>query len=196
MDVRRRPGGRSARVQLAVLKATLDLLLENGYERLSFQFIAERAGVHETSLYRRWKSKEQLVIDAISNQVANDVPIPDTGALRSDLIQLLEYLRLFLQSPSGRVIVQLAIVSRHTPEICTWHEAYWRDRRAQLLRPLFERAIHRGELAADTDLQLVCEMLMGALYVRAFVLNQSLDETLPESIVNLLYSGLPLQTNT
>src|SRR6266700_2043671 len=81
--VRRRPGGRSARVQAAVFVATIQLLQEKGYEALSFATVAERAGVHETSLYRRWKTKEQLVINAISGQVAQNIPVPDTGAFRS-----------------------------------------------------------------------------------------------------------------
>src|SRR5689334_25219964 len=93
--VRRRPGGRSARVQDAVFEATFQLLEEKGYEGLSIASIAERAGVHETSLYRRWKTKEQLVLDAVNHRVAQEIPAPDTGALCSDLVAVLQSLRLF-----------------------------------------------------------------------------------------------------
>src|SRR5581483_3234924 len=88
--VRRRPGGRSARVQVAVFEATFQLLEERGYEGLSMASIAERAAVHETSLYRRWKTKERLVLDAVNHRVAQEIPVPDTGALRSDLIAVLQ----------------------------------------------------------------------------------------------------------
>jgi AcrR family transcriptional regulator len=185
---RRRLGGRSARIQAAVFAATMELLEEKGYDALSLVMIAERAGVHETSLYRRWKTKEQLVIDVISSQVAKDISIPDTGALRSDLIQLLQYLRIFLQSSVGQAIVQMAVVAVHTPSINTIHRDYW-QRRRMLLQPLFERAIARGELSPQMDFQLLIETLIGVFYVRAFGLREPLDETLPERVVDLVIFG-------
>lgn len=186
---RRRSGGRSARVRAAVFAATIHLLQEKGYEALSFAAIAACAGVHETSLYRRWKTKEQLVVDAISSETAKNIPVPNTGALRSDLIQLLQYLRIFLQSSVGQAIVQTAIVAGYAPSLNSFHKDYWRQRHA-LLQPLFERAIARGELSPQTDIQLLFEMLIGAFYVRAFGLREPLDETLPERIVDLMLSGV------
>jgi len=172
---RRRTGGRSARIQ--------------GYEALSFATIGERTGVHETTLYRRWKTREQLVVDAVASRVAQDIPIPDTGTLRSDLIQLLQLLRTFLQSPVGQALIQTGIAARNVSAIGTFSKDYW-QRRSTLLRPLFERAIVRGELSAQTDIPLLFEMLIGVLYVRLFLLGESLDETLPERIVNLVLSGV------
>src|SRR5215470_12513669 len=102
--VRRRPGGRSARVQVAVFEATLQLLEERGYEGLSMASIAERAGVHETSLYRRWKTKEQLILEALDRRMAQEIPAPDTGTLRSDLVAVLQSLRLVLQSREGQAL--------------------------------------------------------------------------------------------
>jgi AcrR family transcriptional regulator len=186
---RRRPGGRSARIQATVFEATIQLLQEQGYEALSFATIAERTGVHETTLYRRWKTKELLVIDAVANQVAQDIPIPDTGALRSDLIQLLQLLRTFLQSSVGQALIQTGIAARNVPAIGTLYKDYW-QRRSTLLRPLFVRAITRGELSPQTDIPLLFETLIGVLYVRLFVLGESLDETLPERIVDLVLSGV------
>ncbi len=172
---RRRTGGRSARIQAA--------------EALSFATIGERTGVHETTLYRRWKTREQLVVDAVASRVAQDIPIPDTGTLRSDLIQLLQLLRTFLQSPVGQALIQTGIAARNVSAIGTFSKDYW-QRRSTLLRPLFERAIVRGELSAQTDIPLLFEMLIGVLYVRLFLLGESLDETLPERIVNLVLSGV------
>jgi len=186
---RRRTGGRSARIQAAVFEATIQLLQEQGYEAWSFASIGERTGIHETTLYRRWKTKEQLVIDAVASQVARDIPIPDTGALRSDLIQLLQSLRTFLESAVGQAIIQTGIGARNVPAISTLSKDYW-QRRSTLLRPLFERAIARGELAARADIPLLFEALIGALYVHQFLLREPLDETLPERIVDLILSGV------
>ncbi len=186
---RRRSGGRSARIQAAVFEATIRLLQEKGYEALSFATIGEQTGVHETTLYRRWKTKEQLVAEATASLVAQDIPIPDTGALRSDLIQLLQLLRVFMQSAAGQAIIQIGIASRNVPMIGSLYQSYWR-RRSALMRPLFERAIARGELSPQTDLSLLFETLVGVFYVRLSLLREQLDETLPERIVDLVLSGV------
>ncbi len=192
---RRRTGGRSARIQAAVFEATIQFLQEQGYEALSFASIGERTGIHETTLYRRWKTKEQLVIDAVASQVAQDIPIPDTGALRSDLIQLLQLLRTFLQSTVGQALIQTGIAARNVPAISALSKDYW-QRRSSLLRPLFERAIARGELSPQTDIPLLFETLIGVFYVRLFLLGESLDETLPERMVDLVLSGVSISRST
>jgi AcrR family transcriptional regulator len=186
---RRRTGGRSARIQAAIFEATIQLLQEKGYETLSFAAIGERTGVHETTLYRRWKTREQLVVDAVASRVAQDIPTPDTGTLRSDLIQLLQSLRTFLQSPVGQALIQTGIAAKNVSAIAAFSKDYW-QRRSTLLWPLFERAIGRGELSAQTDISLLFEMLIGVLYVRLFLMGESLDETLPERIVDLVLSGV------
>jgi AcrR family transcriptional regulator len=187
--VRRRPGGRSARVQVAVFEATFQLLLEErGYERLSMASIAERAGVHETSLYRRWKTKEQLVLDAVNHRVAQDIPVPDTGSLRSDLIAVLQSLQLILQSRVGQALFQTAVATLHLSELCTLRQEHWRRRRAHL-QILFDRAITRGELSPQVDCQILLEMLSGIIYMRLFVVNEPVDKMFPERIVDLILSG-------
>lgn len=187
--VRRRPGGRSARVQATVFEATFQLLLEErGYEGLSMASIAERAGVHETSLYRRWKTKEQLVLDAVNHRVVQGIPVPDTGALRSDLIAVLQSLQLFLQSKVGQALVQTAVATLHVPELRALRQERWRQRCAQL-QILFDRAITRGEVSPQIDCQFLLEMLSGIMYMRLFVVNEPVDEMLPERVVDLILSG-------
>jgi len=186
--VRRRPGGRSARVQVAVFEATFQLLEEKGYEGLSMASIAERAGVHETSLYRRWKTKEQLVLDSVNHRVAQDIPVPDTGALRSDLVAVLQSLRLFLQSREGQALFQTAVATLHVPELCALRQEHWRQRCAQL-QILFDRAITRGEVSPQIDCQFLLEMLSGIMYMRFFVVNEPVDEMVPERVVDLIFSG-------
>src|SRR5687767_15007682 len=80
-----RPGGRSARVREAVLSATTAVLAEDGYERLSIETVAVRAGVHKTTVYRRWPTRAQLVVDALQERSERNVPVPDTGTFAGDL---------------------------------------------------------------------------------------------------------------
>lgn len=88
-------GGRSARVRAAVLAATLEAVSHNGADSLSIPDIARTAGVHETSIYRRWGSRENLVLDALLTYSQEQLPIPDTGSLREDLMA-------FVRGPEAR----------------------------------------------------------------------------------------------
>src|SRR5258708_335559 len=104
---RKRPGGRSARVRDAVLTAALEVLTEDGVENLTIGTIAARASVHETSIYRRWGSLRSLLLDA-SLHVADDaISIPDTGALRSDLLVLIGHVIALLHTPKGKAMLTL-----------------------------------------------------------------------------------------
>ena len=80
-----RPGGRAERVRNAVLEATAELLTEVGYDQLTIDEVAARAGVHKTTVYRRWPTKPELITAAASAHSEQNVPIPDTGTLLGDL---------------------------------------------------------------------------------------------------------------
>ena len=182
---RTRPGGRSARIRAAVFAATLRLLEAQGYESLSLTSIASDAGVHEATLYRRWKTKEQLVLAAVTSQIAEDISVPDTGALRSDLVSVLRSLQTFLQSAVGQALIQTAVATLHDPELCALRQEHWRQRRLHL-QVIFDRAVARRELAPQTNPQLLLETLIGIFYVRVFVVNEPLTETLPKQVVDLV----------
>ena len=186
---RRRLGGRSARVRAAVFEATLQVLQERGYEFTSIAEIAERAGVHETSIYRRWGTKEALLVEAVLARTEEVIRVPDTGALRSDLVQLLEELRMFFQSPLGAAITQLLVSTAGDPEMTAARQTYW-SRRFTLVKVMFERAVQRGEIRASIDPQLLTETVIGPLYVRLLLTNEPLHGDLPEQIVDLVLHGV------
>src|SRR5262250_1094302 len=130
----RRPGGRSARVRSSVLHAAFQVLMKKGIDAFTIAEVAARAGVHETSIYRRWGTKHELARDACLHQAEGALPMPDTGSLRSDLVALLERLVALLNSPEGRVLLTLSL-SQH-PHVVAARHAHWR-RRFGLLRTIF-----------------------------------------------------------
>lgn len=89
----------------------------------------------------------------------------------------------------GLALTQTGIAARNVPAITTFSRDYWL-RRSQRLRPLFERAIARGELSAQIDIPLLFETLIGVFYVRLFLLGEPLEETLPERIAGLILLGV------
>ncbi len=183
---KRRLGGRSAQVRRAVFEATMDLLQARGYEALSIAEVAARAGVHETSIYRRWKTKETLVLEMLRARAQEELPIPDTGSVRSDLIALLQEVIQFLHSPIGWAMLQMGVL---TKDLTSSRHFYWADR-LQQFNMLVERAKARGEVPIQIEPQLLLETVIGPVYVRFLLTDELLDETLPERIVDLVLDGV------
>jgi AcrR family transcriptional regulator len=165
---------RDARVDRAVLTAALELLREGGVTGLSMDLLATRANVGKATIYRRWESKEHLVLDALRSAM-EPIEAPDTGALRSDLEGLLE--RVFERFGSGHlsdVLPLLISAAAHDDALEASLEAYLHSRREPLLQVL-ERAVERGELAPDIDRDLFVEVVMGPALFRRLVTSGPLD---------------------
>lgn len=171
LQPRRRTGGRSARVHAAVLEATMDELKEHGYEGFSVAAVAARSGVHETSIYRRWKSRDGLVLEATFALFAQDIPIPDRGSLREDLVTLLSSAVRRLASPLGWAATQFAMALPRESEMTQEVRQQW-ARRFASVREVFERASLRGEWPVGKDPQDLVESLVGAVYLRVLHLRE------------------------
>lgn len=160
-DVRKKSPGRprSRASHQAILKATLDLLAEVGFEAMSIEAIATRAGVGKTTIYRRYSSKNELVADAIES-IRDEVLIPDTGALWSDMDALIENAEKITLTPLGRQAVAMIISSASSnPEFAQiYWEKYLQPRR-QAFDIVIERAKERNEVSADLDSGLVFDTM-------------------------------------
>jgi AcrR family transcriptional regulator len=183
---RRRVGGRSARVRDAVLKSAFELLIEQGHEGFTITEVAARAGVHETSIYRRWGTPNALLVDAWLGYFDDAIPIPDTGALRSDLIALGEGGASVHRSPQGQAILALILV-RNEHALKVKHE-YW-QRRFERLRPIFDRAIARGEFPPDADPIVLLQILIAPRFFRLLVSIEPLDDWPIAEVVDRVLSG-------
>src|ERR1039458_9627984 len=184
----RRTGGRSARVRAAVIDATLTALRTRGLDDLSITQIAQRAGVHPTTIYRRWGGRSNLALDAVLSGTEAEIPAPDTGSLRGDLLAVVRGIAAFLGTPLGELVVRLAL-RRDLPEYEAARGGYW----AQRFRSgaaLFERARARGELRANVDPVLALETLIGPMYVRMLMTGEPLDDALLVRCVDLVMNGI------
>jgi AcrR family transcriptional regulator len=187
-EIRRRPGGRSARVRRGVLEATLSALRDHGVAGLSVNDVATRAGVHETSIYRRWGTRDNLIFDAVLNHSERSLPIPDTGSLRQDLLALLDELADYLTSPVGNALAHMMAAMPADPVPENARAEFWRARR-QAVKVVFDRAIERGELPATTDWPLLVEVLSAPLHYRTLVSHEPLDSALHSRLVDLVLNG-------
>jgi AcrR family transcriptional regulator len=187
--VRRRPGGRSARVREAVLDATLATLGEGGLERLAVAEVAERAGVHETSIRRRWHTKENLICDALLNHSEQQLPVPDTGSIREDLAAFASELAAFNETPLGNALLHALATPSEEPALTEARAAFWR-RRHELASAMIARAIARGELAEGVDSRLALEGLIAPLHFRTLLTDEPLDADLPQRLADLVLDGI------
>jgi AcrR family transcriptional regulator len=186
-EIRRRVGGRSARVHESVLKSVFELLREKGPAELTIAEVAARAGVHETSIYRRWVSRHALVLDATRHFIDDALPIPDTGALRSDLIAFQRSAKAMLGSRQGQVII--ALNSMQEAGSRARRHDYWKAR-LERLRVMLDRAVARGEFPAGADRIAFLEALIAPIYFRLLVTNESLDTWSDADHIDRLLTGL------
>lgn len=173
---RKRPGGRAAGVVSAVYAATLELLEEGGYERLELPDVAARAGVNKTTVYRRWPTKAELVLDIALLRMKQDVPLPDTGTLQGDLSSLLLAIQAALESPLIAGLIQAIITqSRDVETIKRLRVQFWSER-FSLSGQLVERALQRGELPAGTSPRKLLELASSPLFFRGVITGEAFSQ--------------------
>jgi len=175
-DARKKSPGRprSAASHQAILKAALELLSKVGFEAMSIEAIATRAGVGKTTIYRRYSSKDELVADAIES-IREEVLIPDTGNLWGDIDALIENAAQITLTPLGRQAVAMIISSASSNP--GFAQIYWEkylQPRRQSFAIVIERAKGRNEIPTDLDSGLVFDAMSGImLYASIFPSTES-----------------------
>lgn len=183
---------RSEEAHQAILDATLALLAEVGFSALTVEGVATRAGVGKATIYRRWASKLPLIVEAFGRLPALEEA--DTGSLEDDLKKMLQsYLQLFNSTPLGTVLPSLAGERAHNPELSELFDPVLKGRRQPLIRAL-ERAVERGELSPELDLELAADVIVGPIAVRLFFTGGKISPRIVGPTVDLALNGLRLRS--
>ena len=173
---RQRPGGRTAQVRRTVLDATVLELVEHGFRGLTVEGVATRAGVNKTTLYRRWRNRESLVVDAVEVFAVEQADVPDTGDLDEDLRRWAHSIRRTLSGPvSGALVRAVFGGASDSPVVHELRRRFWLTRSALVVQ-LVERAVERGQLPAGTDAEEVIKHVGAPLYYRVLVLDEPLTD--------------------
>jgi AcrR family transcriptional regulator len=194
-EVRRRPGGRSARVTQAVTDATLAVMADKGFADFTVTDVAVRAGVHETSIYRRWGSRENLIAETLLGYSERLIPVPDTGSIRTDLREFLRAIADYLSTPTGRAMSHALAFSGDESRWEKVRSDFWATR-LKLARTIIERAIDRREVPADTDARLLLETLIAPLQFRVLATREAIDHHLCDRLTDLVLDGVLPRPNT
>jgi len=184
---------RSAIAHQAIVKATTELLLEQGLQSMTMDELAERAGVSKATIYRWWASKELLALDALATEWGTSAPTAqrDTGSLRGDLLaQFRPWLRKLRAQPYGRVIAGFVAQAQTDPEFATLYREHFVRPRRDATRPLLLWAIDRGEAAAGTDLEVTLDLLYGPLYHRLLHGHAPLNDRFVQHVIDAVIRAI------
>jgi AcrR family transcriptional regulator len=187
----RRGRPRSQEADEAIMAAAIQLLAERGLAGMSIEEVAARAGVAKTTIYRRWPSRGALALDAFLAEFQSQQPSPNTGTLRGDLLGALRaWIRSVTRTSAGPVVAGLIAEAQQDPELA----AAWRERVVERLRDqhkvLLNRAVDRGEIAANTDQDVVLDLLFGAAYHRLLQGHRPLTDKFARQVVDVIIDGL------
>lgn len=183
-----RPGGRTARTRTAVLDAAAALLVETSPSDLTVGQIAARAGVNETTIYRKWGTKEGLLADVLMTLSGERLVAPDTGSLRGDLVAVVGAVAEFLRTPAGFALAYLGVTSEDETSR-KLRDTFWADR-FDRARAIFQRAAERGEISDPSIGDLAYEALIGAMHFRILARRRPLEEDIAERLVDVVLDGV------
>lgn len=170
----RRPGGRTARTRTAVLEATLAELVETGYPDTRIERIAARAGVAATTVYRRWGTLENIVID-LADELAVTVSLGESSDLEDDLRTVARAVVALNRDPAHRAWLQVMVSAAvRSPQARTALSSVLAHRR-DLTSVAVRAAVARGEVPADTDPHEVIRATVAPLYLRMYINGEPVD---------------------
>ncbi len=183
----RRGRPRSTKTREAVLAAARELLLESGYQRLTMEGVASRAGASKSTVYRWWPTKGVLVLDAAADEIAIG-SVPDRGTTEDDLRSAIEQLIETFSRPLASIVIFAAITTVEAdPEMAAvFREKYvypWRLTAAQAI----DRGIERGDMASDNT-QFILDVIVGTVFQRTLIIKEPMTEGLADHLLGLLIS--------
>jgi AcrR family transcriptional regulator len=186
----RRGRPRDERADRAILAAAIALIRDVGYDAVTMEGIAERAGVGKATLYRRWASKEPLVVDAIGG-IMRDMTVPNTGSVAGDVRRLLRSASRMYEDPATRLLLSglIAVMARSDAIAAAIRDGFVATWRAAL-REVLLRGIRRGDLQPSIDFVLAANLLSGPLLHRFLIDGGRVDERFTRRVADTVLRGL------
>ena len=191
-ETNQKSNARAERSKQAILDATRELLAEQGdVGSLTIEAVAARSGVAKTTIYRRWRDKWELALDAVMIDVLPGFAEPaDVGDTRKELVTFVQSaLKNLSTPPSGPAMQALASQIATDPELGRVYREQVVEPRREQLRPVIERGIDRGDLRPDTDVRLVHELLIGPLFYRLLFNGGPIDRKLTTRLADAILDG-------
>jgi AcrR family transcriptional regulator len=182
---------RSAESHAAILQAALELVVDGGLRGTSIEGIAARAGVGKATIYRRWKTKEELFTEALRT-IAFELPDPDTGTLREDVLGVMAWNLEHMPRKVALLMPRLMVEAADDPALFAVMREVLVDSRRAVLKGMVRRAVARGELREDLEPEDVVDLLIGPLIYKILITGADMQAVskLAPRIVDMALEGL------
>lgn len=181
---------RNVETQKAILTASYELLLEDGFETVTVDKIADRAKVSKATIYKWWPNKAAVVMDGFLSAAAARLPVPDTGSAFNDILIHATNLTLFLKSREGTIITELLGEGQFDSGLAeAYRTRYFRPRRLEARR-LLEQGVQRGELKKNLDIEISIDLIYGPIFYRLLVTGEKLDDSYVQHLVMNAFEGI------
>jgi AcrR family transcriptional regulator len=193
----RKPGRpRQEGVDQAIVLATLELFVEDGYHALTVEAVAAKAGVSKATIYRRWQGKRDLVVDALAT-LNDDLPVITEGSTADRVLVVLRHMcTKDGSSLPGRIMPRMLVYRVSQPDLYAEYFTRVVLPRRQILHAVLQYGIDQGELRPDLDVELAALALIGPVMIRMHGQGElPLDSNMPEQLLDLLWPGIKAAVN-
>jgi len=168
-----------------ILEAALDVLAETGYDGMTIDMVASRAKAGKATLYRRWSSKGELVVDAVACMKSVDLStLPDTGTLRGDLVAMIRPHSIDDAQRKLKIMTGLLTMLSKDPELSDTAMAAIMQPRVEANTILLRRAVERGEIPASTDIETLAVVSQAMATYRVMILRKPVDRSFILSVID------------
>ena len=182
---------RSAESHRAILDAAATLLSERGYAGITIEGVAARAGVGKSTIYRRWTSKAALYVELYAELAAQVVPPADTGSLVGDLELLVKgAFKLYRTTAAGLALAGIVAEAQSAPEVSRMVRNEFVPSRRHITLAILERAVERGDIERHVDLDVVSEIISGAVWFYVLAGTRLLDDRHAKRLVDTIVHGV------
>lgn len=183
---------RSEKTKSDILKAAYNLLIETGFNTVTVEKIAERAKVSKATIYKWWPNKAAVVMDGFLNATNVELPIPDTGSIRKDMLIQVDSFVNFLTARKGNVITEIIAEGQYDPKLADiYRQAYFIPRR-NIAKQILERGILRGEIKKDLDLEASVDLIWGPIFYRLLITGAEIDEVFIRNLIDYAFKGIEI----
>jgi AcrR family transcriptional regulator len=166
------------------------LLKRYGFNDLSIESVAARAGVGKATVYRWWRNKAELVIDAFASAVEKELRFPSSGPFQKAIHEQMRSWALVFRSPLGQVIATVIGAGQSEPEIIEAFRTHWVEPRRVEARKLLRQAMKDGEIRPDIDPDTILDLFYGPLYLRLLVRNAPLTGDFVDKVFDTVVRSL------
>ena len=181
---------RSPETRAKILKAAYEMLNEVGFMDLTIEGVAARAKVGKPTIYRRWKTKAALAMDAFLEVINPEITFPDTGSVKEDFREQMLKLVKLMKSSRGEVLASVIGCGQADEELIAAFRENWLIPRRKDAKQIFQRGVDRGELKKGIDAEVAIDALYSPLFYRLLLKHQPLTNEFVDELVDVVIRGL------